>query len=63
MDKWTIIMNLSFVQKQELNLRISSFHNDKTIGSSWDEVKKRIYVKIEERKIKKVHMKEMDSNV
>lgn len=32
-------LELSTEQKTELNSRILSFHNDRTIGRSWDEVK------------------------
>ena len=32
-------LELSIEQKEELNLRISSFHNDPSIGRSWNEVK------------------------
>lgn len=32
-------LELSTKQKEELNLRISSFHNDPKIGRSWNEVK------------------------
>jgi putative addiction module component (TIGR02574 family) len=32
-------LELSTEQKEELNSRISSFHNDPLIGRSWDEVK------------------------
>ena len=32
-------LELSAEQKKELNSRISSFHNDPSIGRSWDEVK------------------------
>ena len=32
-------LELSMEQKKELNSRITSFHNDRTIGRSWDEVK------------------------
>ena len=32
-------LELSIEQKEELNLRISSFHNNPSIGHSWDEVK------------------------
>jgi len=33
---------LSHKQKEELNLRISSFHKDPTIGKSWSELKSKI---------------------
>lgn len=32
-------LELSMEQKTELDLRISSFHNDRTMGRSWEEVK------------------------
>ncbi|MEA3523118.1 MAG: hypothetical protein U9R50_09075 [Campylobacterota bacterium] len=32
-------LELSSEQKKELNLRITSFHNDPSIGRSWNEVK------------------------
>jgi len=32
-------LELSLEQKEELNSRISSFHNDPSIGRSWNEVK------------------------
>ena len=32
-------LELSSEQKRELNLRITSFHNDPSIGRSWNEVK------------------------
>jgi len=32
-------LELSSEQKKELNLRISSFHNDPSIGRSWNEIK------------------------
>ena len=32
-------LELSMEQKRELDLRISSFHNDRTMGRSWEEVK------------------------
>jgi len=32
-------LELSTEQKEELNSRISSFHNDPSIGRSWNEVK------------------------
>ncbi|MEA2017445.1 MAG: addiction module protein [Campylobacterota bacterium] len=32
-------LELSTEQKEELNSRISSFHNDPSIGVSWNEVK------------------------
>ena len=32
-------LELSNEQKKELNTRISSFHNDPSIGRSWDEIK------------------------
>lgn len=32
-------LELSSEQKAELDSRISSFHNDRTIGRSWEEVK------------------------
>ena len=35
-------LELSSEQKEELNSRISSFHNDPSIGRSWDEIKKDI---------------------
>ena len=33
---------LSVEQKEELNLRIQSFHNDPSIGHSWNEIKNTI---------------------
>ena len=35
-------LELSTEQKEELNSRISSFHNDPLIGRSWNEVKSNI---------------------
>ena len=32
-------LQLSQEQKDELDLRVSSFHNDFTIGNSWHEIK------------------------
>ena len=32
-------LELSMEQKMELDLRISSFHNNRTMGRSWEEVK------------------------
>ena len=32
-------LELSNKQKQELNSRISSFHNDPSMGRSWDDIK------------------------
>ena len=35
-------LELSAEQKEELNSRISSFHNEPSIGRSWDEIKRDI---------------------
>jgi putative addiction module component (TIGR02574 family) len=35
-------LELSTEQKEELNSRITSFHNDPSIGRSWNEVKSNI---------------------
>ena len=35
-------LELSTDQKEELNSRITSFHNDPSIGRSWNEVKSNI---------------------
>ncbi|MEA3553206.1 MAG: addiction module protein [Campylobacterota bacterium] len=32
-------LELSIEQKEELNSRIKSFHNDPSIGRSWNEIK------------------------
>ena len=32
-------LELSIKQKEELNSRISSFHNDPSLGRSWDKIK------------------------
>jgi len=39
-DKSTL--ELSFKQKEELNLRIQSFHDNPSIGHSWGEIKNSI---------------------
>ena len=35
-------LELSTEQKKELNSRVSSFHNDPSIGRSWNEIKSNI---------------------
>jgi len=35
-------LELSIEQKKELDLRISSFHNDQSIGTSWNDIKRDI---------------------
>ncbi len=41
-DKSKDTYSLSDEQTKELNLRISSFHNDSSMGRSWNEIKKDI---------------------
>lgn len=38
----TQALELSTEQKNELNSRVASFHNDRTIGRSWEEIKKNL---------------------
>ena len=35
-------LELTTAQKKELDSRITSFHKDRTIGRSWDEIKSEI---------------------
>jgi len=37
-------LKLSIEQKKELNSRIISFHNNRDIGKSWDEIKNNILI-------------------
>ncbi|MBA1437444.1 MAG: hypothetical protein FAF05_00405 [Epsilonproteobacteria bacterium] len=37
-------LKLSVEQKKELNSRIISFHNNRDIGRSWDEIKNNILI-------------------
>ena len=38
----TQALELSTEQKNELNSRVASFHNDRTMGRSWEEIKKNL---------------------
>ncbi len=35
-------LKLSNIQKKELNSRIQTFHNNRNVGKSWDEIKQNL---------------------